>query len=63
MFLYLQVLNLVVSLTFLSLIDVLTRPGVFGMYAVVSAVGWLFLYVRLPETKGKRLEEIEALFT
>ena len=55
-------MNLLVSLTFLSLMDYLTRPGVFVMYGGVTLVGFVFLYVLLPETKGRKLEEIETLF-
>ena len=36
--------------------------GGFLLYAVLAAVGLLFLYLFLPETKGKRLEEIEEMF-
>lgn len=31
----------------------------FWLYAVICAAGFLFVYARLPETKGKTLEEIE----
>jgi hypothetical protein len=32
------------------------------MFAVISSLHFAFVYVMLPETKGKSLEEIEALF-
>ncbi|KAH9405532.1 hypothetical protein TYRP_001386 [Tyrophagus putrescentiae] len=54
--------NLLVSLTFLSLGQVLTNHGVYYLYAGIALVGWLTFYVFLPETKGKSLEEIEVLF-
>jgi len=57
-----KITNLCASLTFLSLMDYLTRPGVFLMYAGVTLVGFVFLYVLLPETKGRKLEDIEQLF-
>lgn len=56
------IFNLFVSLTFLSMTEWLTRPGAFWFYAAVSTVGWVFLYFKVPETKGKKLEEIEVLF-
>lgn len=34
--------------------------GVFFVYAVICAAGLLFLYPRLPETRNRSLEEIEA---
>ncbi|KAK7816988.1 hypothetical protein U0070_014331 [Myodes glareolus] len=37
-------------------------PGAFFLYAGFAAVGLLFVYGCLPETKGKKLEEIESLF-
>jgi len=55
-------LNMLVSLTFLSLINYLTRTGVFALYAGVTFLGLIFLYFLLPETKGKKLEDIEHLF-
>ena len=52
--------NLIVALTFLSLIDVIGRAGTFWLYAAVGTVSWIFAYCMVPETKGRSLEEIEA---
>lgn len=54
--------NMFISLTFLSLISIMSRPGVFIFYALFTFFGMIFLYLLLPETKGKKLEEIEQLF-
>lgn len=54
--------NMIVSLTFLNLTQALTTQGAFLLYSVLSALGLLFLFLFLPETKGKRLEEIEVMF-
>ncbi|XLU58499.1 hypothetical protein S245_053147, partial [Arachis hypogaea] len=52
----------VVSMTFLSISEAITFGGMFGVLAGVMVVGTIFFYFFLPETKGKSLEEIEALF-
>ncbi|KAL5562319.1 hypothetical protein UlMin_032066 [Ulmus minor] len=36
--------------------------GVFGMYAVVCAISWVFVYLKVPETKGMPLEVITEFF-
>jgi SP family myo-inositol transporter-like MFS transporter 13 len=56
------IFNLVVSMTFLNLATAITPFGSFGVYAAAAVLGGVFLYFRLPETKGKTLEEIQELF-
>ena len=34
--------------------------GTFWIYAAICVLGFVFILLRLPETKGKTLEEIEA---
>ena len=36
--------------------------GSFWLYAAISSAGWLLLFFTLPETKGKTVEEVGALF-
>ena len=55
--------NLLVSLTFLSLIDELGESGTFALYAVVGLASLVFIRLRVPETKGRTLEEIQAVIT
>jgi hypothetical protein len=50
------------SLTFLSLIDGLGRGGAFLFYAAMCAFTFWFCRRYVPETKGKRLEEIQTVF-
>ena len=54
--------NLVVSLTFLTLIEKLGASSTFLLYAFASVASWLFAYYFVPETKGHTLEEIEAFW-
>lgn len=54
--------NFVISLTFLPLIDLLGRTGAFWAYAVVGLFTLWFCWRLVPETKGKELEQIEAIF-
>src|ERR1700674_3793565 len=51
--------TLLVTLTFLSLVSALSAPGTFLLYAMVAIAAFLFVWRRIPETKGKSLEEIE----
>jgi sugar porter (SP) family MFS transporter len=54
--------NFVISLTFLPLIDLLGRTGAFWAYGVVGIFTLWFCWRLVPETKGRQLEEIEAIF-
>jgi len=51
--------TLLVTLTFLSLVNALTAPGTFLLYATVSIAAFLFVWRLVPETKGRTLEEID----
>jgi SP family galactose:H+ symporter-like MFS transporter len=51
--------NLIVALTFLTLIQFIGRSGTFWFYAVIGAFAFVFAYLLVPETKGSTLEEIE----
>jgi sugar porter (SP) family MFS transporter len=52
--------TLAVTLTFLSLVQILTAPGAFLLYAMVCVAACLFIWYTIPETKGRTLEEIET---
>ncbi len=47
------------TLTFPILEKALGTHGVFWLYGAICVVGFAVIYLRLPETKGKSLEEIE----
>jgi len=54
--------NLVVSLTFLTLLDAIGATRTFWLYGVFAIGAWLFSFYLVPETKGRTLEEIEAFW-
>ncbi len=51
--------TLLVTLTFLSLVNALTAPGTFLLYAAVSIAAFVFVWKQVPETRGRTLEEID----
>jgi sugar porter (SP) family MFS transporter len=51
--------TLLVTLTFLSLVNLFTAAGAFLLYAAVSIAALLVVWRKVPETKGSTLEEIE----
>jgi sugar porter (SP) family MFS transporter len=55
--------TLIVTLTFLSLVRILTASGAFLVYAVVCVAAALFVWLGVPETKGRSLEEIEVCWS
>ncbi|KAL0334757.1 UNVERIFIED_CONTAM: Polyol transporter 5 [Sesamum radiatum] len=57
-----RVTSAVCTMTFISLYKAITIGGAFFLYAGFAALAWVFYYTLFPETRGKTLEEIEALF-
>jgi sugar porter (SP) family MFS transporter len=53
------IFNLVVSITFLSLVQAVGPSWTFWLYGVLSIAAFVFSYYMVPETKGRTLEEIE----
>ena len=53
--------NLLVALTFLTLLDELGEAETFWLYAGVTLLGLGFVVLRVPETRGKTLEEIATM--
>jgi hypothetical protein len=43
-------------------VNLFTAAGVFLLYAIVSIAAFLFVWRRVPETKGRTLEEIEKFW-
>ena len=53
--------NYLVALTFLDIAKYLTTGGAFCIYAAFGVIAFFFILRRLPETKGKSLEQIEKI--
>jgi SP family galactose:H+ symporter-like MFS transporter len=51
--------NLLVSITFLTLVELLGPSWTFWIYGLLAVAAWLFSYYLVPETRGRTLEEIE----
>ncbi len=52
-------MNLVVALSFLSLVGAIGRAWTFWLYGIIAIAAWSFCYFFVPETNGKSLEQIE----
>jgi sugar porter (SP) family MFS transporter len=52
--------NLLVSLTFLGLVDAVGQASTFWLFGACCLAALVFSYKLVPETKGRSLEEIEA---
>ena len=49
-----------IASTVLTLISTLGESGLFAIFAVIGVAGFAFLYRRMPETRGKSLEQVDA---
>ena len=61
--LFLWVASFILTYTFPLLNEWLQAAGTFWLYGGICLAGFLFIRARLPETKGKSLEEIEKEIT
>jgi sugar porter (SP) family MFS transporter len=53
--------NLIVSFTFLSLLESIGTVGTFSLYGFACLLSFLFCYLWLPETAQRSLEEIDTI--
>ncbi|HEX3491002.1 MAG TPA: sugar porter family MFS transporter [Streptosporangiaceae bacterium] len=52
--------NFVVTVSFLTLLSAITNAGTFFLFAFLTLVAIAYFWRRVPETKGRRLEDITA---
>ncbi|CAB3225461.1 unnamed protein product [Arctia plantaginis] len=48
---------------YINMVDTLSIWGTYGLYGIVSFIGCIVFYFILPETEGKKLNDIENHFT
>ncbi|XP_016201331.1 monosaccharide-sensing protein 3 [Arachis ipaensis] len=56
------VCTLIVTSTFPYLLQILGLTGVFGLFVAGCIISWIFVYLKVPETKGMPLEVIIEFF-
>lgn len=54
--------NVIVSSSFLSMMQTMTPSGTFGFYAALCGLGWIWIFCFYPEVTGLPLEEIREVF-
>ncbi|KAL1814989.1 hypothetical protein ACET3Z_017563 [Daucus carota] len=54
--------DIIVTYTLPVMLTSIGLAGVFGIYAIVCVISWIFVYVKVPETKGMPLEVITEFF-
>nr|KYP41073.1 Monosaccharide-sensing protein 2 [Cajanus cajan] len=55
--------DIIVTYTLPVMLNSVGLGGVFGMYAVVCILAWMFVFLKVPETKGMPLEVITEFFS
>ncbi|KAK8623205.1 hypothetical protein V6N13_118093 [Hibiscus sabdariffa] len=54
--------DIVISYTMPVMLSSIGLAGIFGIYAVVCLISWVFVFLKVPETKGMPLEVITEFF-
>ncbi|XP_050366772.1 monosaccharide-sensing protein 2-like [Argentina anserina] len=54
--------DIIITYSFPVMLSSIGFAGVFGIYVVGCIISWLFVYLRVPETKGMPLEVISEFF-
>ena len=55
--------DIIVTYTLPVMLNSVGLAGVFGIYAVVCFIAWVFVFLKVPETKGMPLEVIIEFFS
>ncbi|KAK6922489.1 Major facilitator, sugar transporter-like [Dillenia turbinata] len=55
--------DIIVTYSLPIMLNSVGLAGVFGIYAVVCIIAWVFVYIKVPETKGMPLEVISEFFS
>ncbi|CAK9139366.1 unnamed protein product [Ilex paraguariensis] len=54
--------DIIVTYSLPVMLNSIGLAGVFGIYAVVCSIAWIFVFLKVPETKGMPLEVITEFF-
>lgn len=54
--------DIIVTYSLPAMLKSVGLAGVFGLYMVVCTIGWIFVFLKIPETKGMPLEVITEFF-
>ena len=55
--------DIIVTYTLPVMLSSIGLAGIFGIYAVVCLISWVFVFLKVPETKGMPLEVITEFFS
>ena len=55
--------DIIVTYTLPVMLKSIGLAGVFGLYAIVCLISWVFVFIKVPETKGMPLEVITEFFS
>lgn len=55
--------DIIVTYTLPVLLSSIGLEGIFTIYAIVCIISWVFIYLKVPETKGMPLEVITEFFS
>jgi len=52
----------IINERFLSLVGWIGSSSTFWLFALLCAIGWIWIYYRVPKTKGQTLEQIQEMW-